>query len=323
MSDLPAAGWYDDPENPSQYRYWDGAQWTEHRSAKQTPSPPGSASHEHPRSASEVVGASFSVMSQNVGPLIGLAAIAAGGFIVAVIPFIAGFFFLLEEEQRAFGSSEFNWTWDPVGIALWMIGLVIYLAVILVMFPAFQARIEHARRQTTVSVGRCLRYGIRNIGRTFVRGLLVWLAYLLTLFAPIAGIAVLAALVSPWFWVLVVGAIAWWIYVLPILSIAIAGVAVAPDGTRVLGFAVDAARKDWGLAAGGFYLAYAVTLGISFASGILGLIPILGLITSLVLGFVQYTFFLIVVHYQWVRVGGAIDPAIEALRGDWRAQGTA
>lgn len=33
----PAAGWYPDSEAPDQMRYWDGAQWTEHR----TPRPPG------------------------------------------------------------------------------------------------------------------------------------------------------------------------------------------------------------------------------------------------------------------------------------------
>lgn len=36
MADTPAAGWYPDPENPGQLRYWDGQQWTDHRSA-QTP----------------------------------------------------------------------------------------------------------------------------------------------------------------------------------------------------------------------------------------------------------------------------------------------
>lgn len=31
---LPGAGWHDDPEDPTQLRYWDGAAWTDHRSPK-------------------------------------------------------------------------------------------------------------------------------------------------------------------------------------------------------------------------------------------------------------------------------------------------
>ena len=35
------AGWYPDPERPGAQRYWDGIQWTEHRSGvQQTPPPP-------------------------------------------------------------------------------------------------------------------------------------------------------------------------------------------------------------------------------------------------------------------------------------------
>jgi hypothetical protein len=29
-----AAGWYPDPEVPGHVRYWDGAQWTDHRQPK-------------------------------------------------------------------------------------------------------------------------------------------------------------------------------------------------------------------------------------------------------------------------------------------------
>ncbi len=29
------AGWYQDPEAPGQMRYWDGAQWTDHRAPGQ------------------------------------------------------------------------------------------------------------------------------------------------------------------------------------------------------------------------------------------------------------------------------------------------
>lgn len=60
------AGWHVDPEDPSLYRYWDGARWTEHRA---------------PRSRPARAGNSYA----------GLAAIAAlallaGAFLAAVVP---------------------------------------------------------------------------------------------------------------------------------------------------------------------------------------------------------------------------------------------
>ena len=36
MSDLPPADWYTDPDDESQYRYWDGSAWTEHRAPRHT-----------------------------------------------------------------------------------------------------------------------------------------------------------------------------------------------------------------------------------------------------------------------------------------------
>ena len=34
MSELPPADWYTDPDDESQYRYWDGSAWTEHRAPR-------------------------------------------------------------------------------------------------------------------------------------------------------------------------------------------------------------------------------------------------------------------------------------------------
>ncbi len=34
MTQTPAPGWFVDPENATQFRYWDGSAWTEHRSPR-------------------------------------------------------------------------------------------------------------------------------------------------------------------------------------------------------------------------------------------------------------------------------------------------
>ena len=34
MTQTPAAGWFVDPEDATQFRYWDGSAWTEHRSPR-------------------------------------------------------------------------------------------------------------------------------------------------------------------------------------------------------------------------------------------------------------------------------------------------
>jgi len=35
VTNLPPAGWFEDPQNPTQFRYWDGATWTNHFHPKQ------------------------------------------------------------------------------------------------------------------------------------------------------------------------------------------------------------------------------------------------------------------------------------------------
>ncbi len=41
---MPEAGWYEDPEDGAQLRYWDGTRWTDERQARETPPPPPPAS---------------------------------------------------------------------------------------------------------------------------------------------------------------------------------------------------------------------------------------------------------------------------------------
>lgn len=37
---LPPAGWFADPQNPTQERWWDGTKWTEHRRNREVAPPP-------------------------------------------------------------------------------------------------------------------------------------------------------------------------------------------------------------------------------------------------------------------------------------------
>ncbi len=37
---MPEAGWYDDPDDATQLRYWDGSGWTDERMPRETPPPP-------------------------------------------------------------------------------------------------------------------------------------------------------------------------------------------------------------------------------------------------------------------------------------------
>lgn len=57
-TELPAAGWKDDPEDAAQLRYWDGSAWTEHRSPKAGATQPAAA---QPAAAQPAAG---SVMAQ-------------------------------------------------------------------------------------------------------------------------------------------------------------------------------------------------------------------------------------------------------------------
>jgi hypothetical protein len=38
-TNLPPPGWHPDPDDPTSQRYWDGSQWTEHRSPAQAAAP--------------------------------------------------------------------------------------------------------------------------------------------------------------------------------------------------------------------------------------------------------------------------------------------
>lgn len=73
MSDAPsgepralAEGWYDDPDDATQLRYWGGSAWTDHRAPKQAPPPPAA-----PQGTPERTLATWGVLGGGVLAVIG------------------------------------------------------------------------------------------------------------------------------------------------------------------------------------------------------------------------------------------------------------
>ena len=311
MSPTPEAGWFDDPEHPSQYRYWDGNEWTAHRSPKQSPPPPPTSSS-IPTSATETVSAAFTLFGQHWVSLLGLAAIATLGFAAAAVAFVIGLILSFEGSNTLTGP---DFVFSPIGVVLWIVAAVGYLGVFAVMGPAFQARIEAGRIGQSTSVGACIGFGTRNWKRTLWRSILLMLTFFASYLVLIPLVLLAIVLGALGVFVAIVLGFAWFVAVVPALTLATAGVGIAPTGANVISQALSAARKDWALVSGAFYLAYLVVIGLGIASAVVGLIPILGIFANLAISFVSYTVFVIVQHFQWLRIGGEVDPAIAEMAG--------
>lgn len=85
----PRADWYDDPEDPSQYRYWDGTAWTDHTASKsegsvRAASSPYTGSPQRPAKFSQRLGAYL------LDTLIVVVAAAVIGGIVGLLTYFAG-----------------------------------------------------------------------------------------------------------------------------------------------------------------------------------------------------------------------------------------
>ncbi len=311
MSSTPEAGWFDDPEHPSQYRYWDGNEWTAHRSPKQSPPPPPTSSS-IPTSATETVSAALNLFGQHWVSLLGLAAIAMLGFAAAAVAFVIGLILSFENPNTLTGP---DFVFSPIGVVLWIVAAVGYLGVFAVMGPAFQARIEAGRIGQSTSVGACIGFGTRNWKRTLWRSILLMLTFFASYLVLIPLVLLAIVLGALGVFMAIVLGFAWFAAVIPALTLATAGVGIAPTGANVISQALSAARKDWALVSGAFYLAYLLVIGLGIASAVVGLIPILGIFANLAISFVSYTVFVIVQHFQWLRIGGEVDPAIAVPTG--------
>ncbi|MEM8708417.1 MAG: DUF2510 domain-containing protein [Actinomycetota bacterium] len=320
MSETPQAGWYDDPEDPSQYRYWDGTAWSFHRSPKPTASATTTpAQPVVPYSAGDTVSRSFRMVFDDFGPVFGLAALAFISFVVAVILFGVGFSVQVEEGLDAFEDERTEFVVNAGGIVLWVVAALLYIGTAAIAFPTAQVRYETTRRGRSAPIGNCVGYAATNIWRTLGRFLLVLLAYATLVVSAVA--LLYAASVIGLGWVLglvVVLPVA--IAAGPVITLAMAGIAVAPPGVGPIRFALAAARRDWALLAGAVYQSILVLLVLGVVGAFAGLLPVIGWIIAIGLSFFQTAVPIAVGQFQWIRAEGEVDPAIIAMtESSWRS----
>jgi len=86
VSDLPPADWYTDPDDESQYRYWDGSSWTEHRAPRHTdPAEDPDTAPGGMRGPSRLVADTFSLTGRRWRSFVAVALIYIASQILALV----------------------------------------------------------------------------------------------------------------------------------------------------------------------------------------------------------------------------------------------
>lgn len=275
---MAEAGWFPDPHNPGQLRYWDGSTWTEHihvpetvaapppfapsqgqsQSQGQNPPPPGGPTGT-PRinDIGEWIRESFKVAWRTLVPVGKLLVI--GGLPMLVAFLIGGVgVFSLRSDSATSGIGA-------VPILLFVIAALVFIAaavwMVIATLGAYYMLYE-AHYQRPVSVGDALMVGRRNIWRLIG-------AYLIMAAVGLAALAVVGLIVGGLY--LAIGeaaflllilvyfgwiAFSFWLQVkLPFVPVA---AAVSPPGTQLI-------RTSMGLSDGRFW----PTLGRVFLLGII------------------------------------------------------
>lgn len=141
MSDLPAAGWYPDPEHAGQQRYWDGQQWTEHRAPMADAGPPQWAANAGGTPAWSGAAAGGGMAQQNQKAVwalvLGILSLVCCGLVAGIPAAILGHQAKQEigashGRQTGHGIAQAGFVCGIIGTVLSVLGLVFYVVMIAV-----------------------------------------------------------------------------------------------------------------------------------------------------------------------------------------------
>jgi hypothetical protein len=323
MTDIPA-GWYNDPEDATQLRYWDGLQWTDHRAP--TPTHTDVAGGE----SMAIVNTAFTLFRDRWVSLLAIAglglAIAVAGFVIGAIGVSVslepGVIDIIETVtdadynpdidpvDRAFEDS-ITWEWNA-GIVLVALGWILFL---LGMYGAMAAGTLHlasARagrpRDAMACVAMMLRRAPRWIGIALLWSIAGGVVMVTVVISFIIGVVI-----SPVTLVILVPAyLGGLIYVWPYLQLSGTALLLAPRGTPPFRHVVSLVRADWGGIALRCLVVNLIALAFNIAMNMVGLVPVVGLLVSIPATFVLYSYAFAANMLIYEYAGGSIDSDIPA-----------
>ncbi len=243
MTDLPPADWYTDPEDESQYRYWDGSSWTQHRAPRlaDPDGEPGAAAGGL-RGPSRLVADTFSLAGRRWRPLVAVAVIFILSQVAAGVLLIVSAGDILMGElgeiydrasQPGFDPSEpqheayfesleldlapINFVPALLGLlALWVASNVMQAAVTRIALSDL-----HGRAPTTSD---SLRQALRRVPRLMGLDLIVTAILLLALVGMVVAVIGAPLLLIPLVPAVIVGAV----YATVVVTMAYAVASVGP-----------------------------------------------------------------------------------------------
>ena len=268
---MPEAGWYQDPHNPEQQRYWDGSTWTEHThdapfhmsqaptqaqgSGAQGYGAPGQAPG-YINEIGEWLSRSFRVLFANAMPVFILLVLslipavliflAIGGAVNDVVVRFDGF-----DAEEGFTNLDIDGlSGGAFGLAALMLILGPIIAAIFSLAQSFVLHRGHLGQ--SASLGSALSAGLkglpRYIGWTLAIMLAIFGTFILIGFVLAVLAAVSDALVALLMFVLVIAAIPvviWYLTKTAFLNVACA---VAPTGQSALRASTERSKgRFWGV----------------------------------------------------------------------------
>ena len=320
MHDVPAA-WYDDPDDPSRYRYWDGSSWTEHRAPK-FESSASSANR-------SVVRATWQLGSRTVGPLLGIGLLYLLALLPALIVVAIGVVQSLEPGFGAIVDELTADTWNPgsdpsdeafLESIRWRPTSLFWITTIAAALYAFPVSVlahsvaiilmANRHRGGSMQFAGAWAIGVKRFTRHVAISLL-WIACSLTVVAALVALWLLAVVVTPVLYAVAVPlTVAVVVYLYPLLWLALTSLYAGPTGRPPWRTMTALVKPQWTAVAGPVLVINLVIVGINLASSFLALIPILGVVISLAGSVAQW----IAQHGSgvviWDQVGGDFDPEI-------------